>query len=82
MADRKVQRLKRPRPKQDRKKELFWRQKLALLAENGLTQAEFCRQNNLYQHTLSWWKREINRLDEARPSTGLERVLRFPERCP
>lgn len=70
IADQQVQRLKRRRPKHDKKKEQFWRQKLALLAECGLTQAEFCRQHNLNQNTLSWWKRAINKLDSKGPSAG------------
>lgn len=57
------------RPKRDKKKEQFWRQKLALLAASGLTQAEFCRQNGLNQNTLSWWKRTINKLDAKASST-------------
>ena len=41
-----------------------------LLAESGLTQAEFCRQHSVNQNTLSWWKRAINRRDAKAPSTG------------
>lgn len=69
ITDRRVQFVKR-RPKRDKKKERFWRQKLALLAESGLTQAEFCRQHSLNQNTLSWWKRAIRNLDGEAPSTG------------
>lgn len=54
----------------DKKKEQFWRRKLVLLAESGLTQAEFCRQHSVNQNTLSWWKRAINRRDAKAPSTG------------
>jgi hypothetical protein len=58
------------KPKRNKEKERFWRKNLALLAESGLGQAEFCRRHNLNQNTLSWWKREICRRDGIKPSTG------------
>lgn len=56
----------KPKPKRDVRKERFWRKNLALLAESGLTQAEFCRQRGLTQCSLSWWKREILDRDRKR----------------
>lgn len=54
------------KPKRDVRKERFWRKNLALLAESGLTQAEFCRRHGLNQCSLSWWKREIVDRDRQR----------------
>jgi hypothetical protein len=56
--------------KLNKEKERFWRKNLALLTESGLGQAEFCRRHDLNQNTLSWWKREINRRDETKSTTG------------
>lgn len=42
------------RPKRDKVKERFGRSNLALLAESGLTRAEFYRQHNINLHTSSY----------------------------
>ena len=37
----------------------FWRAKIEEQQVSGLSQAEFCRQNNLREKAFSFWKREV-----------------------
>lgn len=48
---------------QGRTKEYFWRKALARYKASGLSQVDFCKQENLNPGKFSWWKREIKLRD-------------------
>ena len=37
-----------------------WRKEIEQWQESGLTQAAYCKQNNLLPHQLGYWKRKLN----------------------
>jgi hypothetical protein len=49
--------------RRDNKKEEFWRKVLRRWKESGLSQAEFCRKENLKVNTFSSWKHVIANRD-------------------
>jgi len=54
-------------------KEQFWRNVLQRCEESGLSQAEFCKRENLNPNNLSHWKREITLRDARRISSKAKR---------
>ncbi len=48
----------------------FWRQVLADWEASGLSQAEFCRQQDLKAVTFAWWKRRLKGSAGARSASG------------
>ena len=45
--------------KMERRK--FWQSHIDAWARTGLSQAEYCRQNNLKTHRFTYWKRKFHR---------------------
>jgi transposase len=45
--------------------EQYWRRVVALWRKSGLSVAAYCRLHNLSQPSLYWWRREIERRDQA-----------------
>ena len=47
------------RAEQLEQKRIYWKQHIASWQETGLTQAEYCRRNNLKHHQLVYWKKRF-----------------------
>jgi hypothetical protein len=47
------------RAEQLEQKRIYWKQHIDSWQETGLTQAEYCRRNNLKHHQLVYWKRRF-----------------------
>jgi hypothetical protein len=44
------------REERDREREGSWKKHIKSWAASGLTQAEYCRQNNLLKHRFTYWR--------------------------
>lgn len=62
-----------------RARETKWRGHLAAWQRSGLSQAAYCRQQNLIQADFSWWKHELLRRDGRR---GIARGKKGKAACP
>ena len=40
-----------------KQKRIYWKQQIEQWQQTGLTQAEYCRRNNLKHHQLVYWKK-------------------------
>lgn len=49
--------------KRDLTLERQWRRRVRKYEKSGLTIREFCEQEDLVDHRLTWWKRELKRRD-------------------
>jgi hypothetical protein len=47
------------RAEQLERKRSYWKQHIESWQETGLTQAEYCRRNNLRHHQLVYWKKRF-----------------------
>ena len=47
------------RAEQLEQKRIYWKQHIDSWQETGLTQAEYCRRNNLKHHQLVYWKKRF-----------------------
>lgn len=47
------------RAEQLEQKRIYWKQHIESWQETGLTQAEYCRRNNLKHHQLVYWKKRF-----------------------
>ena len=45
------------RAEQLEQKRIYWKQQIEQWQQTGLTQAEYCRRNNLKHHQLVYWKK-------------------------
>ena len=45
------------RAEQLEQKRSYWKQQIEQWQQSGLSQAEYCRRNNLKHHRLVYWKR-------------------------
>ena len=45
------------RAEQLEQKRIYWKQQVEQWQQTGLTQAEYCRRNNLKHHQLVYWKK-------------------------
>lgn len=45
--------------RQDREKHEFWGAHIKDWQQSGLSQADYCRRNNLRDHQLTYWKKRI-----------------------
>ena len=45
----------------------FWRQHIETCAQSNLTQAEYCRKNNLSRYAFGYWKTKLNKEKAFRP---------------
>ena len=50
---------KQSRAEQLEQKRTYWKQHLESWQQTGLTQTEYCRQNNLKHHKLVYWKKRF-----------------------
>lgn len=50
--------------KRDNKKQAFWEKHIELWQSSSLTQAEYCRQNNLNSKSFGYWKRRSKEFTE------------------
>ncbi len=58
-------------------KERYWRQKLKLWRESGMSQAQFCKEHNLNANTLSSWKyiiKDRDILESSAPPSSKEKL--------
>lgn len=53
-----------PRGEMNREREESWTRHIKLWEGSGLTQIEYCRQNNLSKHRFTYWKWKRDRKDE------------------
>ena len=44
-------------------KRIYWEQQIEQWQQTGLTQAEYCRRNNLKHHQLVYWKKRFLKTD-------------------
>jgi hypothetical protein len=42
-----------------KKRRLFWQDQVRIWGKSGLSQAQYCRLNNLNSHQLSYWKNKL-----------------------
>ena len=70
------------RAEQLEKKRIYWKKHLEIWQETGLTQAEYCRRNNLKQHQLVYWKKRFSKTetDVSFVPLKLEDLLDLPAR--
>jgi hypothetical protein len=54
-----------PKPQRDLVREQFWRQTLADWRSSGLSVRAFCEARDLRPTTFDYWKRELQRRDQA-----------------
>ncbi len=59
------------KPKVRVKNRQFWKKQIKNWQESGLTQTEYCKQHDLSQHNLTYWKR---RFVKTEPSVSLVQV--------
>lgn len=52
-------------------KRQYWEKRIKFWQESGLTQKEFCRQNNLRDNQLTYWKKRFIK-PETKPVTFIE----------
>ena len=54
----------------------FWRKHISQWSKSGLTQAEYCRRNEVSAAAFQWWKGEFRRKAKAKkkPSTSMQFV--------
>jgi hypothetical protein len=62
-------------------KRIYWKQHIDSWQETGLTQAEYCRRNNLKHHQLVYWKKRFMKTetDVSFVPLKLEDLLDIPE---
>jgi hypothetical protein len=53
------------KPSLNAAKELFWRKAVVRYLGSGLSQAEFCKREDLNPNPFSWWKKTIAERDVA-----------------
>ena len=70
------------RAEQLKQKRSYWKQHIDTWQETGLTQAEYCRRNNLKHHQLVYWKKRFlkTETDVSFVPLKLEDLLDIPAR--
>lgn len=70
------------RAEQLKQKRTYWKQHIDTWQETGLTQAEYCRRNNLKHHQLVYWKKRFlkTETDVSFVPLKLEDLLDIPAR--
>ena len=70
------------RAEQLKQKRSYWKQHIDTWQETGLTQAEYCRRNNLKHHQLVYWKKRFlkTETDVSFVPLKLEDLLDMPAR--
>jgi len=53
--------------KRDLTLERQWRRRSRKYEQSGLTMRQFCEEEDLVEHQLAWWRRELKRRDGGRP---------------
>jgi hypothetical protein len=53
------------RAEQLEQKRSYWKQQIEQWQQSGLTQAEYCRRNNLKHHQLAYWKKRCLKTQSA-----------------
>ena len=54
----------------------YWRKHISRWSKSGLTQAEYCRRNEVSAAAFQWWKGELQRKakTQKKPSTSMQFV--------
>jgi hypothetical protein len=70
------------RAEQLEQKRSYWKQQIEQWQQTGLTQAEYCRRNNLKHHRLVYWKKRYlkTETDVSFAAVELEDILDIPAR--
>ena len=70
------------RAEQIEQKRTYWKEHIERWQETGLTQAEYCRQNNLKHHQLVYWKKRFvqTETDTSFVALRFEDLLEIPSR--
>jgi hypothetical protein len=70
------------RAEQIEQKRTYWKQHIDSWQETGLSQAEYCRRNNLKHHQLVYWKKRFlkTETDVSFVPLKLEDLLDIPDR--
>jgi len=68
------------RAEQLEQKRSYWKQQIEQWQQSGLTQAEYCRRNNLKHHQLAYWKKRClkTQTDVSFAAVQLEDLLDTP----
>jgi hypothetical protein len=68
------------RAEQLEQKRSYWKQQIEQWQQSGLTQAEYCRRNNLKHHQLVYWKKRYlnTQSDVSFAAVQLEELLDIP----
>ena len=68
------------RAEQLEQKRIYWKQQIEQWQQTGLTQAEYCRRNNLRHHQLVYWKKRYlkTETDVSFAAVKLEALLDIP----
>jgi len=59
--------------------ERAWRDRIRRHERSGLTIEQFCKQEGLVTHQLSWWRRELRRRDAESDRANGERKTKRPQ---
>lgn len=59
------------KPKETEKRRRYWQDQIKACEKGGLSQKEYCKQNNLCLSTLGNWKRRLRR-DQVKRSSFVE----------
>jgi len=51
----------------------YWQKHISQWSGSGLTQAEYCRQNNLSAAAFHWWKGHLRKKAEVQTSRSIKR---------
>ena len=68
------------RAEQLEQKRIYWKQQIEQWQQTGLSQAEYCRRNNLKHHQLVYWKRRYlkTQTEVSFAAVQLEDLLDIP----
>jgi hypothetical protein len=58
---------------------VYWQKHISKWSESGLSQAEYCRQNNLSAAAFHWWKGELRRKSKTQKDSSIS--MQFVEVC-
>ena len=70
---------KRAQSKTTRRGKTYWRRALVAQRHSGLTQAEFCRRNDLALSTFQYWRRRLRETEDTTESKASPPASDFVE---
>ena len=50
---------------------VYWQKHISEWSESNLTQAEYCRRNNLSAAAFNWWKRQLRKKSKTKKDSSI-----------